>query len=224
MLERLAAIGTYTAAVVHELSNPLAAARAALGSARRASGEEELSHWLDAIEEATEREALLLESVIRFAREGILRRQDAELEGILRCAEHAVRDDVGVADLSVQIEIAAGAERAYCNPAALEQVLIDLLRNAAEASSASARVLISARREGDSIALAISDDGPGLHEADPEKVFAPGYSTKANHAGLGLFFARALVTAQNGQIVAQRGEQGGTEFVLRLPGAAPCAK
>ena len=218
-MERLAAIGTYTAAVVHELSNPLSATRAALASARLASGEKELRFWLGAIEQATERQAQLLEGVMRFAREGVLRVRDAQLEGILRCALVAVADDANMENLSVEIEIDAGAEWAKCNPPALEQVLIDLLRNAAEDSDAPVRVLIRLRSEGDRIALTVADDGPGLGEDDLEKVFAAGYSTKPNHTGLGLFFARALVAGQSGELVAQRAEQGGTAFVVRLPRA-----
>ena len=218
-MERLGAIGTYTAAVVHELSNPLAATRAALAAARAASGEKELRYWLGAIEQATERQAQLLEGVMLFAREGVLRLRDAQLEGILRCASLAVADDVNMENLSVEIEIEAGAEWARCNPPALEQVLIDLLRNAAEASDARVRVLMRVRSEGDRIALTVADDGPGLGEDDWEKVFTAGYSTKSNHSGLGLFFARALVVAQNGELVAQRAEQGGTAFVVRLPRA-----
>jgi len=213
-LERLAAIGTYAAAIVHELSNPLAATRAALNAARHASGAKARRRWLRAIERATEREAQLLESVLRFAREGVLRTVDAELEGILRCAEHAVCDDDATANLSVEIEIAGGAERARCNPAALEQVLIDLLRNAAEASSARTRIRVEC--EEDRIALTVADDGTGPGQNDPEDLFLPGYSTKVDHAGLGLFFARALVTAQGGDIAARRRGHGGTEFVLRL--------
>ena len=105
----------------------------------------------------------------------------------------------------------------------LEQVLINLVRNAVEASlETKGTVEVGWAESGSWLEITISDEGSGL--ADPESLFIPFYTTKATGSGIGLFLCRHVAEAHGGSVVVRnRNNQPGCEAVLRIPRAGVTA-
>lgn len=98
--------------------------------------------------------------------------------------------------------------------ALIEQVLINLLRNADEAGAQ--RVEIAARLERGRTVIEITDDGPGIDDATAESIFVPFFTTKVDGSGIGLAVARQVMAAHGGTINHVSPAQGGSRFVLVL--------
>jgi two-component system sensor histidine kinase KdpD len=105
----------------------------------------------------------------------------------------------------------------------IEQVLVNLLDNAAKYTPAGSVITVSAARTPAGAELAVSDRGPGLHEIERERIFDKFYhsavtsSDRGRGAGLGLAICKAIVQAHGGAIRAEPREGGGSKFVFTLP-------
>lgn len=119
------------------------------------------------------------------------------------------------------IDIAPDLPRIRVDFVLMEQVLVNLLDNAATYTPAGVRIRITARQEDSDLVLSVADRGPGLPPADVERVFdkfyrAPGVGSGGT--GLGLSICRGLVEAHDGTITAEnRPTKGGARFTIRLP-------
>jgi signal transduction histidine kinase len=107
------------------------------------------------------------------------------------------------------------------DPIQLQQVILNLIVNAMDAMSsmpaAERRVTLWTAREGSSACLAVSDVGPGVPAEHLKQVFEPFFTTKAQGMGMGLAIARTIVEAHNGQLWAENATKGGAVFRIRLP-------
>lgn len=104
------------------------------------------------------------------------------------------------------------------------RIVVNLLENAAKYAPAGTPIELRAAREGDIVTITVADRGPGIAEAERERVFQPFYRPRhvppdARGAGLGLAIARGLAEAQGGSLTHTPRPGGGSAFVLRLPGA-----
>jgi signal transduction histidine kinase len=99
----------------------------------------------------------------------------------------------------------------------MEQVLINLVKNALEATPAHGEVHIKTRREDDRLMVEVVDNGPGIPPKEQARVFEPFYTTRASGLGLGLYLSKRLVEAHRGTL-SMSSEQGkGTVFRIALP-------
>jgi signal transduction histidine kinase len=99
----------------------------------------------------------------------------------------------------------------------LQQVLINIIKNAVEASSENATLRIKTARQGANAVIRISDSGTGIPEEDAERIFEPFYSTKKGGTGLGLCISQKIVDQHGGRILIETSRDGGTTFVIELP-------
>jgi len=109
-------------------------------------------------------------------------------------------------------------------PVQIQQVLINLIRNALDAvetlAPAKRRIIISTSSlKGETAEVSVRDFGTGLPADGPEKVFDHFFSTKAEGMGMGLTIARSIVEAHAGTVGAENAEGGGARFFFRLPAA-----
>ena len=219
--ERLSSIGLLTAGVAHEINNPLEGIGNHLALLERELGDE-----------AAKRRHLGL------VRHGFTRIREIVLD-LLRFARPAA--GAGEADLAKVVESAAklagysdrfrgvvldlgGLERPLLvdgDPGRLEQVVVNLLLNAATAmGSKGGRIEIRARRTlPNEVELSVADDGPGIPAEHLPRIFDPFFTTTQG-TGLGLSVSYGIVRAHGGTLVARNGEGGGAEFTIRLPAAA----
>jgi signal transduction histidine kinase len=123
--------------------------------------------------------------------------------------------------LDLELELARDLPEVKCNPTQIEQVVVNLIRNAFEASSRVASVRLSTERAANGARLTVEDDGPGIAPAQLQKIFDPFYSTRRNKGGtgLGLSIAHRVVTDHGGTIQAFNRPEGGARFVVELPAA-----
>ena len=108
--------------------------------------------------------------------------------------------------------------------AALQEVLVILMRNAVEAMSGQGLARVMIARQGDSVCLCVRDEGTGIAPADLERIFEPGYTTKPQGSGYGLYLARQLVQDAGGTIAARSASGGGAEVEIALPVAERSAR
>ncbi len=108
---------------------------------------------------------------------------------------------------------------AYGDPVLLDQAVINLVRNGAEAcaGTAEACVQLVCRREGDQVLISVTDNGPGLSEQARSQLFVPFFTTKLGGSGIGLSIARQIAMAHHGQLTAANRAPRGAVFVLTLP-------
>lgn len=99
----------------------------------------------------------------------------------------------------------------------LSEVLTNLLRNAAEAMEGEGEIQLQVRTTGDRCTIEIKDHGLGIAEQDVGKLFQPGFTTKPEGSGFGLFHTRNLLRAYDGEVIAQRGARGGAVFIVEVP-------
>jgi two-component system sensor histidine kinase KdpD len=130
----------------------------------------------------------------------------------------------------VDVDLAADLPMLRLDFLLMEQVLVNLLDNAAKYAPAGSTVTVTARREGDGIAIEVADEGPGIPEADLERVFDKFYRVQNADrqragTGLGLAICRGFVEAMGGRIQARRrSDRSGTLFAIQLPPAAISAQ
>ncbi len=102
----------------------------------------------------------------------------------------------------------------------LIQVLVNLLKNAAESSDQPVTVRVETRAVGSFVELEVADDGPGVPASATERIFEPFYTTKETGSGLGLSVSRGIAAAHGGTLEAHSNMEGGL-FLLRIPTSGP---
>ena len=218
---KLAALGEMSAAVSHELNQPLAAMRTYLAGAKlllqRRRAEEALSSF-QRIDDLIERMGAITRQLKSYARKGGEAFEPVDLRAALKSALTLMepqlrRDDVRLSQILPEEPVTVMADRLR-----LEQVIINLVRNALDAMKGqAARELDILVTQGEEAVLAVRDTGHGID--DPAKLFEPFYTTKkpGEGVGLGLAISSGIVTDLGGRLVARNAEAGGAVFEVRLP-------
>jgi PAS domain S-box-containing protein len=219
---RLSAVGAMASTLAHELNQPLTALSnylsAGLFLLETAPGDpaaiEPFSHARDQVHRAGE----IIRRVRGYAANGHLQRRHADLHAVLDAVERSLTA-AGRQRLRIARAIGEDAAVLFCDSIQIQQVLTNLVRNAMEAMHASPnpRVTVSAVREGDRIVISVSDEGPGLAEAQRERLFQPFESGKSDGLGLGLAICRTIADSHGGRIYAAADASPGATFVLELP-------
>ncbi|MFT3839434.1 MAG: ATP-binding protein [Myxococcaceae bacterium] len=214
-VERLAIAGELAASVAHEIKNPLAALNGyaqLLGSqltrvepAARANFEQAVKVIGEECGRINERVSELLD----LGRKAPLRVEPLDLNRL-------ALDVIAVVDATlggrvVKTRFDAGAGQVFADADALRGALLNLMKNAIEASPPGGEIEVVTRVEGGSTRLEVLDRGPGLPKtSDPERVFQAFYTTKTGGTGLGLAIARSAVEACGGRLMlASRGDGAG---------------
>jgi two-component system sensor histidine kinase HydH len=205
----LAHLGQMSAVLAHEIRNPLASLKgnAQLLAAGIAEGDKARSKADRVVDEATRLETLT-NDLLEFARAGQLALTDAD-------PAELVREAAALAGDRVRTDV-AGAPRSWpMDRGRMRQVLVNLVENAVELSDQPVDVTV-ARRDRD-LVFTIGDRGPGIADADLERVFEPFFTKRTRGTGLGLAVARRLVDLHGGTIKARHRDGGGTVFEVVVP-------
>ncbi|HEY1146139.1 MAG TPA: ATP-binding protein [Allosphingosinicella sp.] len=226
-VSRLSAMGTMASTLAHELNQPLTAVTSYVSGCQRiieGREDEETRRLRDGLQGARE-SALRAGDVIRRLRamieRGEVQRRRVNLLNVVQ--EAAGLGLVGLTDeVSVSIDIASGLI-VDADPIQLQQVVLNLIRNALEAMEASPRkrLRITGRRQSKAVRLEVGDTGGGISAAIKESLFDPFVSTRESGMGIGLSISRTIIEAHLGRIWAEDNEGGGTVFCITLPAAKP---
>ena len=223
---RLASLGFMVAGVCHEVSNPLAAIHSMVQilQSRRGASPEMLEKGLAAISSNIARVLAITRTLTEFsrAREGPVR--TVTLAQAVENAASLLRHRTGAHAVTVEAEIDPEVE-ALAQPSQLEQVVFNILLNAAQAMDGEGRVTVTGRRRGARAVLTIRDAGPGIAPEHLGRVFEPFFTTKAEGVGtgLGLTISSEIVRELGGDLRAENDPGGGACFVIELPAAEPRA-
>lgn len=223
--DRLASLGEMAAGMAHELRNPLAAIRGALAVLDESNGEPR-SELSEVIVEEVQRLDRVVGAFLDYARPSLHRAPIEDFAGFVESAVAVARRHAGCGiDLRVQID--APLPPVTADRHQLETAIGNLLQNACEALEEGGRVRVSVRADvgesddGNSVAISVSDDGPGMDEATLERAFVPFYTTKEGGTGLGLALCERLIQAQGGTIELRSKPGEGTVVTVRLPAGTP---
>lgn len=208
----------FAAAVSHEFKTPLAGIQGAVELLQDHDDmePERRRRFLDNIAADGRRLSALVTRLMDLARADMAR-PEAGVSVDLRSAVLKAMD-ARSPSLEVTTQWADGLPAVAVPEATLEMVVSTLLENSRQAGAG--RVVVSAREDGDCVVLCLSDDGPGIPEADRLRIFEPFFTTRREQggAGLGLSIARALLAASKASLDLGRAERG-TVFEMRLPSA-----
>jgi two-component system, OmpR family, sensor histidine kinase KdpD len=222
------------ASVSHDLRTPLAAisgAASALLEASPSQDETVRRELLQSIFEESLRLSRLVENLLQMTRiesRGIeVKKQWEVLEEVVGSALR--RLETQLRQRKVEIEIPANLPLVPMDGLLMEQVLINLLENAARYTPPDAAIKITARASAKECILEVSDNGPGLAKGEEEKIFEKFYRGSESQrpgdhrrgAGLGLAICRAIAQAHGGTIRAENQLRGGTRFLLSIPLEGP---
>lgn len=228
-ISRLTALGEMSSALAHELNQPLSAIANYLTGAQRllARQQDPTSKRVSvALNKAVE-QALRSGEIIRRLREFVARGETAHrAESVAKLVEEAsALALVGARQLGVRVvfDLAERADYVLVDKVQIQQVVLNLIRNAVEAMADSPRrelTVASAPRPDGMVDISIVDTGPGIAVDVAAKLFQPFVTTKANGMGVGLSICRTIVEAHGGQIWAEPNSGGGTAFHLTVPQAS----
>jgi signal transduction histidine kinase len=222
---RVNEMGLMVWTLAHELNQPLAAVTNYIraGQLLAESGNaDKLRTTLQRAGEQTTRAGQIIHRLRTFVRKGETERRIEAVRETIEEAQMLALADAGQRAVAVDIEIQPGLPSALIDKVQIQQVLLNLMRNAMDAMADSPRrriVVSAAPAEGDMIEIRVADTGPGLAPTVREKLFQPFTTTKAHGMGVGLSICRSIVEAHGGRIWAADNPGGGTVFCFTLPGA-----
>lgn len=222
---RVAVMGALTASIAHEVRNPLAAAvthaSAALRWLRRPVPElAEAETAIAAVIKDTDRAQEVVERTLSFVRNVAREAEAIDLKQVIRDAVVLVERDLQNHEVSVHLEFANEVPFVLADSVQLQQVLINLMMNAAQAMEETARprrILIRLHHEMHEAIVEVADGGRGIDPARLDCLFDPFYSTRLQGLGMGLAICRNCVEAVGGRIWAHSEVGSGAQFFFTVP-------
>jgi two-component system sensor kinase FixL len=228
-ISRLSAMGEMASALAHELNQPLSAiANYMKGSRRLLEGRADEDSILirDAMEKAAE-QSLRAGQIIRRLRDFVSRGEsERRVESVKRLVEEAsALALVGAKEHGIRVtfQFDPAYDLVLVDKVQIQQVLINLIRNAIEAMEQSIRreLLIASRaQDGELVEVSVADSGPGIAPEILAQLFQPFVTTKRYGMGVGLSISRSIIEGHAGQISVEPNVGGGTVFRFTIPGIA----
>jgi two-component system, NtrC family, sensor kinase len=215
--EKLAGIGRLAAGVAHEINNPLGVI---LGYAKllRKRAEGPLAEDLAVVEEEALRAKEIVDGLLDLSRPlPPARDEPVDLRALADDVISRLRDARLLEGVAVVVD---GAASAPGSAEKLRQVLVNLVRNAAEAAAPEGRVTISVGARDGVAEVLVDDTGPGIAEDARARLFEPFFTTKPRGTGLGLAVSRAIARGHGGELALAAAAGGGARFALTLPAAS----
>jgi len=232
-VQRLETMGEMSAALAHELNQPLSAIfNYTSGSLRRLRNSSEITpELLDAMEQAlaeANRAAEIIRRMRRFSRNAQLQREACSINDVVEEATRLVAGDTQRRAIRLKIRLAKNLPIVQADAIHLQQVLINLIRNAsdamAEVEESEKRLveITTALSDGDRVEVRVTDLGSGIAPEAMDHLFDPFKTTKEHGMGLGLAICRSIIEAHDGRIWAEtntdrHGRSSGSTFGFYIP-------
>jgi len=220
--QRMAAVGTLTAGLSHEIRNPLNAAGLQLAVLERRVRRMPPAEQAEALEplvlvrDEVRRLNHLLEDLLQYARPRELRRQPVDVEPLIDRVAQLLGSDAEARGVTITQQVERGLT-VMGDESRLREVIINLVLNALEASERGGEVRVGARALSPvEVELWVEDHGPGVPTDQREQIFQPFFTTKAQGTGLGLAIVHAIVTQHRGSLGLESPPEGGAVFRVRL--------
>ncbi len=228
-VSRVSAMGTMASTLAHELNQPLTAVTSYVGGSRRLLQDIQdptivkVREALESAEAGAVRAGRIVRGLRELVARGNVSVQAEELSRLVRDASILAFVDAHLLGLSHRTELDPDAHWVDADRIQIQQVLINLIRNAVQAMADQPvrEVVISARPVRRMVEISVADTGVGLSAEVLEALFSPFRSTKAEGMGIGLSISRTIVEAHGGKIWAENRPGGGAVFRFTLPRAAP---
>ena len=225
---RLVTMGELASTLAHELNQPLAAiASYAAGCVNKLeSGRysaDELKMALGKLGVQAQRAGHIIRRVHDFVRKSEPKLAPCSLSEVIDDSIGLIEPAAKLTHIRVERVILSALPDLMCDRVMIEQVLLNLMRNAIEAMSttslpAERRVLtVKLSRAGDHVQIHVIDRGPGIANDVLDKLFTPFFSTKAEGMGMGLNICRSIIEFHRGRLWIEENPEGGTVLVVSLP-------
>ena len=219
--EKMAAVGTLSAGLAHEVKNPLSAVLGyAQLSKRKLDQPDALKKNLDIIEAETKRCNEIIGNLMQFSRMEKGEYSDISINDVVNKSMAIVDHQLSLNDVRIESELANNIPPLPGNANQLQQVLMNLMINAQQAmGKGGGTVSLATFVSGDSATITVSDTGPGIDDEVAAKIFEPFFTTKpaGQGTGLGLSVTYGIIKDHGGDISVQRADSGGAKFVIELP-------
>lgn len=226
-VSRLSLMGEMVASIAHEIGQPLHVISTFAAAIRKSlkgdetTGIEQIAEWVDQIAAQVARSDAIIRRLRNFVR---LRPEDKKplrIAELVRESVLLIAPDTRNRHVQVEVEVPNELAEVLGDRVQLEQVLVNLLRNAAEAMSARPRdertIHVTAKQTDRRVQLAVRDSGEGIPVELLETCFDPFHTTKPEGMGMGLAISRRIVEMHGGHLWAERNGDDGMTFHLELP-------
>ena len=224
---RLLSVEAVTGAIAHELGAPLGAialnASTGLSQLRSTPRElEDMEDILTDIEADSHRAAAMISSIRAMTTKTVHRSARTSAEDVGRLALRLLKHDLQINEISVATEFQGNLPDVQLDGMELQQVLLNLVRNAIDAMSSSPpeerRLRLKTSFDGQSkVLMSIQDSGPGISAEDRQRIFDPFFTTKLGGMGLGLAISSTLVANHGGKLRLVKSDADGSTFEIDMP-------
>ena len=224
-VSRLSSMGEMSAALAHELNQPLTAMTNYVNAARRTM--ESIDHpqiekakgFLEKAADQTMRAGQIIRRLRDFVEKGETNKTSEDLNRVVE--EAMTLGVVGAAEAGIKLKfaLAQNLPEVLMDKIQIQQVILNLVRNAIDAMQTVdvRRLVITTEGGDDTVNVVVSDTGPGLDKSVSDRLFQPFVSTKDNGMGIGLSVCRSIIEAHGGKISATPNPDGGVAFRFTLP-------
>ena len=229
-LDTLAAIGRFASSLAHEVRNPLGGIQAGIqylerGMLREQRMDDETQECLHVIQGEIQRLDGILRNLLSVARPREIVLTECDPAALVHRAVRSFASLAETLGIELRVHAASTLEPLHADADMVHQILVNLVKNALEASRAPAMVelVVQARHDPtgdedvDGVVIEVLDRGAGIPDEDLTRIFEPFFSRKSSGTGLGLYVCHGLVQRHDGRLWAENRSGGGSRFVLELP-------
>lgn len=216
--EKFATIGQFASGISHEIKNQLVVIMAVDFIRKLYPDDKKIMQYTQYILEARNRIISLLDEIRDFSKSKEYEKTKVDLIPLLDKTVKFCRFDNDLKKMFLNFE-QPQIEKAFAllNEDKIQQVLINLIRNAAHASEPKSTIVVSLNEDGKNWIISVKDEGCGIPPEIRDKIWQPFFTTKSTGTGLGLDICRKIIENHNGEIFFESEVNKGTTFFIKLP-------
>lgn len=216
--EKFATIGQLASGINHEIKNQLGVVMAVEAIRKMFPDNQKIQMYTQLILEARNRIVSLLDEIRDFAKKKDYEKTETDLVSLIKNTISLCQFDKDLDTIKFIFNVdETNKYPAYINPDKIQQVLINLIRNAGHASPPKSKIEIDLFQEKDFWIIKIKDYGKGIPDEIKEKVWEPFFTTKSSGTGLGLDICKKIIENHDGKIWFESQVDKGTTFYIKLP-------
>ncbi len=220
--EKLASLGKLAAGIAHEINQPLTGVLTfASLLLKKHKDDAQTSKDLEVIVRETTRIRRIVQGVLDFARETPVQKKPNRIEKVLDQTLQIVQHQERFFGIELKKEYAPDVPDVVMDAGQMEQVVLNIVLNAAAAMNRSGTLTIRTRKAGDWVEVDFQDTGPGMPQAIVDRIFDPFFTTKdsseGSSMGLGLAISYGIVKNHKGEILVKSKQGEGSTFTIKLP-------